>query len=190
MSSSFTDTTEECLGEVISAFESLKIDRSSILENLNTLSIEINEFHEKVTAVADEETGLFIGNTEDVLIANVENRFEKLELLKEEVLSELSLVTNIISSKKKILNLLFFIFAAIAPVFIFLDYLFRNSKEDEVSFIENQARALTLKENISESEVNKFIIDSFEKLNLLSLKNLYEKIIPHQTENISEGEVS
>ena len=190
LSSSFTDTTEECLGEVISAFESLKIDRSSILENLNTLSIEINEFHEKVTAVADEETGLFIGNTEDVLIANVENRFEKLELLKEEVLSELSLVTNIISSKKKILNLLFFIFAAIAPVFIFLDYLFRNSKEDEVSFIENQARALTLKENISESEVNKFIIDSFEKLNLLSLKNLYEKIIPHQTENISEGEVS
>ena len=52
LSSGFTETTEECLGETIHTYETLAMDNTIILDDLNTLANDANWFHQKIMGIS------------------------------------------------------------------------------------------------------------------------------------------
>lgn len=172
---SFVANTEECLGEAIRAYENLKVDNTALLDDLNGLSTDVNWFHQKVTARA--ENGLFDGNPESVLLSNIGSRFEKLDIKKEQVISGLGSAKNIVTSQKKTIGYFFFLVAGLVPLFLFMDYLSKKSQEDNLSEVE-QAAAEILKAGNGKIEViHSLVQKALQGFGFKNLGKLYESYI-------------
>lgn len=187
----FVANTEECLGEAIRVYESLNVDNSATLEDLNALATDINWFHEKVTATAEE--GLFDGNPESVLLSNVGSRFEKLEIKKEEVLSGLTNAKSVLATQKKTVGFFFFAVAALVPFFLFIDYLSKKSQENTLSEVETTAAELITKGNSKAEAIHELVHKALAGFGFKNLSKLYESIIVRQaivTETEEQEEVT
>lgn len=172
LNESFVANTEECFGEAIRVYENLQLDNGVVLEDLNALSTDVSWFHQKATATAEE--GLFDGNPENVILANMSNRFEKLEIKKEEINEALASEKNQIQAQKAMLGSIFYFAAAIVPLFIGLDY-FRQRKQEEIlGDSEKQAKEMLASDKISSGLVRDLIVKTLTGLGLRSLARLYE----------------
>jgi hypothetical protein len=169
---SFVRNTEECFGEAIRVYENLEVGNGVILEDLNALSTDVSWFHQKATAKSID--GLFDGNPENVILANMGSRFEKLEIKKEEINEALMSEKNRIASQKGMLASLFYLIAAIVPLFIGLDYFRQKSQEDILENGEREAKRLLKDNSNNGTAVRELIVKTLSGLGLRSLARLYE----------------
>lgn len=172
LSESFTKNTEECFGEALAVYEDLKISNNEILENLNTLATDVSWFHQKITA--KEVNGLFEGNSQDVLLANAGNRFEKLELKKEIVNGELSEKRAQIIAQKATLGYFFYFVAGIVPLILGLDYLNSRKKEELLEKSESAAAELLEKGSFSSVAVRELVLKVLTGFGFKKLAKLYD----------------
>lgn len=172
LTDSFVRNTEECFGEAIRVYESLEVDNGVVLEDLNALSTDVGWFHQKATAKAVD--GLFDGNPENVIVANMGSRFEKLEIKKEEINEALISEKTRINSQKGMLASLFYVVAAIVPLFIGLDYFRQKSQEDVLENGEREAKKILKDGNANGAAVKELIVRTLSGLGLRSLARLYE----------------
>jgi len=122
LSQGFTALTEECFGETVTTYESLKVTTLSALEDLNKLASDVHWFHEKALNSVSGNT-LTGENPENVIVSLVSGRYEKLELLVDKVLDQLGSQKSKISSQQKKLGQLFYIFMFVIPLLAFTDWL-------------------------------------------------------------------
>ncbi|MCR9205079.1 MAG: hypothetical protein NXH75_10905, partial [Halobacteriovoraceae bacterium] len=172
---SFVANTEECLGEAIRVYENLKVENISLLDDLNGLSTDVNWFHQKVTARA--ENGLFDGNPESVLLSNIGSRFEKLDIKKEQVISGLGSAKNIVASQKKTIGFFFFLVAGLVPLFLFMDYLSKKSQEDTLSEVEEAAEEILKAGNGKIEVIHSLVQKALLGFGFKNLGKLYESYI-------------
>lgn len=172
---SFVTNTEECFGEAVRVYENLAVGNSAILEDLNALSNDINWFHQKVTAAPKE--GLFDGNPENVLLSNIGSKFEKLEIKKESVIEGLASAKVMVTGKKKTVGTFFYLFAALVPIFLFMDYLRRKTQEDTLSEVEESARKILREGNPKIEAIHELVYRALSGFGLKNLSKIYESFI-------------
>lgn len=186
LNESFVASTEECFGEAIRVYENLNLDNGVVLEDLNALSTDVSWFHQKATATAEE--GLFEGNPESVLLSNMSNRFEKLEMKKEEIGEALASEKNQIQTQKAMLGSIFYFVAAIVPLFIGLDYFRQRKQEEVIGESEKEAKAMLANEKISSGLVKDLMVKTLTGLGLRSLARLYEINAMRGEQEVSQEE--
>ncbi len=172
LSESFVANTEECFGEAIRVYENLNLANGVVLEDLNALSTDVSWFHQKATAKAEE--GMFDGSPEEVILSNMSGRFEKLEIKKEQINEGLASEKNQIQSQKAMLGSIFYVVAAIVPLFIGLDYFRQKRQEDILEEGEKEAKQLLSAPEFSHTMVRDLIVKTLSGLGLRSLARLYE----------------
>ncbi len=181
LSNGFTQTTEECLGETISAYETLGLDNTVILDDLNTLANDANWFHQKVTA--KESEGLFEGNPENVLLSALGTRFEKLEVKKIQINDAIHSLQNALNARKGTMSSFFYVIAAFVPLFLGLDYFRRRADEEAMEEIAKESDRLLTEDGISLTTVKPLIVKALNIMGLSKLAQLFEvAMIRNQSE--------
>lgn len=181
LSNGFTQTTEECLGETVNAYETLGLDNTVILDDLNTLANDANWFHQKV--MAKESEGLFEGNPEGVLLSALGGRFEKLEVKKIQINDAIHSLQNALNSRKATMSSFFYVIAAFVPLFLGLDYFRRRADEEAMEEISKESDRLLSEDGISLATVKPLIVKALNVMGLGKLAQLFEvAMIRNQTE--------
>lgn len=137
----FTATSEECFGETISYYESLNISSGAVLEGLNTLATDVHWFHEKALNSSSENT-LGGSNPENVLVSLMTNRYEKLEVKRDQVVNGLYKLKNQITMRQKTLGIVFYVIAGFVPFFILMDYLGSRRRNSVLRNVEETSKEL------------------------------------------------
>lgn len=172
LTNGFTQTTEECLGETIHAYEALGLNNTVVLDDLNTLANDANWFHQKVTA--KETNGLFEGNPENVLLSALGSRFEKLEVKKIQINDSIHSLQNALSSRKSTMSTFFYLIAVFVPIFLGIDYLKRRADEEAMEEISKESDRLLSEDGISLSTVKPLIVKALNVMGLSKLAQLFE----------------
>lgn len=181
LSDSFTQTTEECLGETVRAYETLGLNNNIILDDLNTLANDANWFHQKV--MAKEAEGLFEGNPENVLLSAVGTRFEKLEVKKIQINDAIHSLQNALNGRKGTMSTFFYVIAAFVPLFLGLDYLRRRADEEALEEISKESDRLLSEDSVSLATLKPIIVKALQVMGLHKLGQLFEvAYIRNQTE--------
>lgn len=165
----FKGFTEECFGEAMVAFEDIKSFKSDeILAETNKINTEVYQLHKKITATVPLNT------PENVLIANIGSRFEKLEIKRDNVLTLVDNSLQNLSEKRKDLKTFFYFFAIITPFLILLSLLKNISKEKRFQKIENNASELLKDENFHVSKVEDLIGSTLREFEFENMKQLFD----------------
>ncbi len=181
LTNGFTQTTEECLGETIHAYETLGLDNTVVLDDLNTLANDANWFHQKITA--QESQGLFEGNPENVLLGALGSRFEKLELKKIQINDAIHSLHNALNSRKGTMSTFFYVIAGFVPLFLGLDYLRRRSDEEALEEVLEESNRLLSEDSVSMTTIKPLIIKALNLMGLGKLGQLFEvAYFRHQSE--------
>lgn len=191
LADSFVKNSEECFGEAIRVYENLELNNGAILEALNAISTDVSWFHQKLVAKSVE--GLFDGNPENVILSNLGNRYEKLEIKREELNDSLSSAKANLQTQKATLGVFFYLVAALVPIFIGLDYFRQKNQEDILESGESEAKKLLSAEKLSSSLVQELMIKTLTGLGLRTLARLYSVSVVRgdvqETEPVTSDEV-
>ena len=172
LTNAFTQTTEECLGETVRAYETLGLNNNIILDDLNTLANDANWFHQKITA--QEAGGTFEGNPESVLLSALGSRFERLELKKIQINDAIHSLQNAINGRKGTMSTFFYVIAAFVPLFLGLDYLRRRSDEQALEEVLEESDRLLADDKVSLATVKPLVTKALNLMGLGKLAQLFE----------------
>ncbi len=172
LTNAFTQTTEECLGETVRAYETLGLGNNVILDDLNTLANDANWFHQKVTA--KEAGGSFEGNPESVLLSALGSRFEKLELKKIQINDAIHSLQNALNGRKGTMSTFFYIIAAFVPLFLGLDYIKRRADEQALEEVMEESDRLLAEDKVTLAAVKPLVTKALNLMGLSKLAQLFE----------------
>lgn len=183
LTSEFAQNTERCFGEaskIISEEFSDKLEASA--RTLNSLSKDIHWFHERISP----ESEAFSKSSAGVMISNIGGRFEKLENTFNQISDQISL------HQKKTSHALQSFYTAIAVIGASLLMLFGwelkelRSKRRENDLLEEEARSLLDKSDMSAMRVKEVLKRGLENNDLYHCSDLFSQFHFYKTQVGSE----
>lgn len=171
LSSDFSKLSEECFGESYSVLENVLKSNSDSLVELNSLSNDVHSFHEKLEA----SDGTVESVPESVILANLGNRFEKLELKKDSVLEKVDTLKAASISSLNSTSFYFYMLSALTPFFLFVHFVYEYKQKSGFRAVELESETLLGSETIVKSEqVQAIVMSALQSQGLSQTKKLYE----------------
>lgn len=183
LSTDFSQNTERCFGEasrIISEEFSDKLDATA--RTLNSLSKDVHWFHERISPESDA----FAKSASGVMISNIGGRFEKLENTFNQINDQIS------SLQKKTSHALQSFYSAIAVIGASILMLFAwelrelKLKRKENDLLEEEAKNLLEKSDMSAMKVKDILKRGFENNDLYHCSDLFSQFHFYKTQVGSE----
>ncbi len=182
VASEFKGFTEECFGEALVAFENIRSFKASeILTETNKINKEVYELHQKITATTPLNT------PENVMMANIGSRYEKLEIKRDNVLEMVDESLQKLSMTRSNLKMFFYFFAVVTPFLILMTLMRNIRKERMFRRVEQQASDLIQDENFQASRVENFINSTLKEFELHQVKALFDTYRTRRPEHSSDS---
>ena len=127
VASAFLASTEECFAEALgTAKTKFQADGKGLIRDLNTLSSEVHNFHQKL-------------NSPDEKIENISALFSKIESLKDDVLEESETTRLTLTSSFEQARQIFFVLCGLFPLLFIWELVERRRNETRIMAIEDEA---------------------------------------------------
>ena len=167
LESGFMKTTEECFAEANSFFEeNIKTTASKVSQSINALMTDVNWFHERI----EQSSSSFADQSEEVVLSNLSDRFEKLEMKFDQLDGELIRKVEGMRLSKENINLFLIVLSILAPLLLLWDFVEKKKLQQRNSQIERNAKQrMQAGEAIVHSEVGNIIKEALEQNQLVSL---------------------
>jgi hypothetical protein len=176
LTQNFQGLTEECFAESISSLEeNFKGDVNSIAKKLSTLASNVHWFHEDL-----------IGNSE-VLESennNINQRFEKIETVKDELLEEVEAFKSSITQELNVFKNSFYVLATLLVVTMILEFISAAKRRISNSAREIEAeRELTDQGGVQSVKIGEIIKIALEQNDLKNCATLFSNFYQHVSTN-------
>jgi signal transduction histidine kinase len=173
LESGFMKTTEECFADANAFFEAeLKATATKVSSAINALMTDVNWFHERV----EESSNSFAEQSEDVVLSNLSDRFEKLEMKFDQLDGELIRKVEGMSLSRENLNIFLFALSILAPLLLIWDYAQKKKLQQRNAKVEKDARArMEAGDAIVHSEVGNIIKEALEQNQLVYCSKLFSQ---------------
>jgi signal transduction histidine kinase len=186
LESSFLKDSENCLGEVVGLWEEAFNDKHvDAREALNTVSSDSHWFHEKLKI--QENNGLAESTPESVILSNINTRFEKLEMRKDEFSNQLDSVKEEMTATVSNVRNFFFAFVLLSPLLILIDYLRRKQETKDPDSWEKEAGIELKKEDATQRKrVEELVYTILTENHLYNTATLFKTRMIETTSNVQD----
>lgn len=167
----FTNITEECVADVINAYEeTIGADVEILAKKLNTLASDIHWFHGKILK---EDSAAIVGG---VKVNEFGPRFQRIEKSKDSALENLTEYKKKVSEILSSLKLAFYSLMILFPLFLIWEYAERRAVQRRNREIEEEALAEISSEDFTtDSKVEDIIRTALDQNELIYCSKLFTR---------------